>query len=211
MLELKLRKKRQIRRGSGRGSDVTERLTFSSLITIKLFHSFIKKFNVKKLFIFCAAVFISATAFCQMDSADQQAPYLKYPTIPEFTLYKAPDSTAFNREDLKKKKNTIFIVFSPECSHCQHETEMLTENIKQFKNTQFVMLTYLPFNEMMDFYHHYHIANYPQITMARDTKFFFPIYFRVRNLPSIFVYDKSGHLKKSFEGDVKPESLIAAL
>src|SRR5690242_4493922 len=76
---------------------------------------------------------------------------------------------------------------------------------------EFVMLTYLPFNEMMDFYHHYHIANYPQITMARDTKFYFPIYFRVRNLPSIFIYDKTGHLKKSFEGDVKPETLLAEL
>lgn len=166
---------------------------------------------MKKLFIFCAALFISASAFCQTDSAELQAPYMKYPTIPEFTLYKAPDSTAFNREDLKKKKNTIFIVFSPECSHCQNETEMLTQNIKRFKNTQFVMLTYLPYDEMMDFYNHYHIANYPQITMARDVKFFFPIYFRVRNLPSIYVYNKSGHLVKSFEGDVKPETLLAVL
>lgn|SRR5690242_5363547 len=178
---------------------------------IKVFYSFIKIYKVKKLFIFCAALFISAAGFSQTDSAAQDAPYLKYPTIPEFTLYKAPDSTAFTRENLKKRKNTIFIVFSPECSHCQHETEMLTENIKRFKNTQFVMLTYLPFNEMMDFYHHYQIANYPEITMARDTKFYFPIYFRVRNLPSIFIYDKTGHLKKSFEGDVKPETLLAAL
>ncbi len=174
-------------------------------------HSFIKNFAVKKLYIFCAAVFISASAFCQKDSAEQSAPYLKYPSIPEFTLYKAPDSTAFNREDLKKKRNTIFIVFSPDCSHCQHETEMLTQNMKRFKNTQFVMLTYLPYQEMMDFYNHYHIANYPEITMARDVKFFFPVYFRVRNLPSIFIYDKSGHLKKSFEGDVKPETLLAEL
>lgn len=180
-------------------------------MTINLFHIFIKNLHVKKLFIFCAAVFISASAFCQTDSAEQQAPYLKYPTIPAFTLYKAPDSTAFSREDLQKKKNTIFIVFSPDCSHCQHETEMLIENIKKFKNTQFVMLTYLPYDEMIAFYHHYRIANYPQITMARDTKFFFPIYFRVRNLPSIFIYDKKGHLKKSFEGDVKPETLLAQL
>lgn len=166
---------------------------------------------MNKILIFCAAIFISASAFCQTESAEEQAPYLKYPTIPEFTLYKAPDSTAFNREDLQKKKNTIFIVFSPECSHCQHETEMLIQNIRKFRNTQFVMLTYLPYNEMMDFYNHYHIGGYPQITMARDTKFFFPIYFKVRNLPSLFIYDKSGHLKKSFEGDVKPDTLLAQL
>lgn len=166
---------------------------------------------MKKLFIFCAAVFISTAAFCQTDSTEQEAPYLKYPGIPYFTIYKAPDSTAFTRDDLEKNKNTIFIVFSPDCSHCQNEAKMLTQNIKQFKNTQFVMLTYLPYDKMMAFYHVFRIANYPQITMGRDTKFFFPVYFRVRDLPSIFIYDKNGHFKKSFEGDVKPETILAEL
>ena len=88
---------------------------------------------------------------------------------------------------------------------------MLTQNINKFKNTQIVMVTYLSWEEMIAFYHHYKIANYPQITMARDTKFFFPVFFKVRNLPSIFVYDKKGNLKKSFEGDVKPETILAEL
>ena len=179
-------------------------------LQFKLLHSFIKNLPVKKLFIFCAAIFISAVAFCQTDST-QEAPYLKYPGIPYFTIYKAPDSTAFTRDELQKKKNTIFMVFSPDCSHCQNEAKMLTQNIKQFKNTQFVMVTYLPYDEMMAFYHVFKIANYPQITMGRDTKFFFPRYFKVRDLPSIFIYDKEGHFKKAFEGDVKPETILAQL
>jgi len=166
---------------------------------------------VKYLFIFSFTFLISFPAFCQKDSAAQPAPYLQYPTIPAFTLYTAPDSSAFTREDLKKNKNTIFIVFSPDCSHCQNEAKMITENIKQFKNTQFVMLTYLPYEEMMAFYKVFRIYNYPQITMGRDTKFFFPIYFGVKNLPGIYIYDKNGHFKKSFEGDVKPETLLAEL
>jgi len=166
---------------------------------------------VKYLFIFSFTFLISFPAFCQKDSAAQPAPYLQYPTIPAFTLYTAPDSSAFTREDLKKNKNTIFIVFSPDCSHCQNEAKMITENIRQFKNTQFVMLTYLPYEEMMAFYKVFRIYNYPQITMGRDTKFFFPIYFGVKNLPSIYIYDKNGRFKKSFEGDVKPETLLAEL
>ncbi|MEO8820769.1 MAG: hypothetical protein ABI267_08970, partial [Ginsengibacter sp.] len=113
---------------------------------------------MKKLFIFCAAIFISASAFCQTDSTKQEAPYLKYPGIPYFTIYKAPDSTAFTRDELDKKKNTIFMIFSPDCSHCQNEAKMLTQNIKKFKNTQFVMITYLPYDEMMAFYHVFKIA-----------------------------------------------------
>ena len=73
------------------------------------------------------------------------------------------------------------------------------------------MITYLPWEEMMMFYKVYKIANYPQITMARDTRFFFPVYFKVTNLPSLFVYDKEGKLVKSFEGDVKPETILEVL
>jgi cytochrome oxidase Cu insertion factor (SCO1/SenC/PrrC family) len=166
---------------------------------------------VKYLFLFLSGMLISAAAFCQNDSSEKQAPYLQYPTIPAFTLYTAPDSSAFTREDLKKNTNTIFMVFSPDCSHCQNEAKMLTENIKRFKNTQFVMLTYFPYDEMMAFYKVYRIYKYPQIRMGRDTKFFFPIYFGVRNLPGIYIYDRKGHFKKSFEGDVKPETILAEL
>ncbi len=73
------------------------------------------------------------------------------------------------------------------------------------------MVTHLPYAEMIAFYKNYKIASYPQITMAWDAKFFFPIFFKVKNFPSIFVYDKKGNFKKSFEGSVKLEDIIAAL
>lgn len=97
------------------------------------------------------------------------------------------------------------MIFSPDCEHCQHETEMLLADITKFKNAQIVMVTYLPYEDMIAFYKNYKIANYPEITMARDTKYFLPVFFKVRNLPSIFVYDKKGNFKKRFEGSVKPD------
>ncbi len=142
---------------------------------------------------------------------DEEPVYLRFPTIPTFTVYKAPDSTEFSRENLQKKKPVLFIIFSPDCEHCQHETEELIANIDKFRNTQIVMVTYLPYDEMIAFYKNYKIANYPQITMARDTKFFFPVFFKVKNLPSIFLYDKKGDFKKAFEGSVKIDSIAAEL
>lgn len=164
---------------------------------------------MKKLFFLSLFIITSFIAFCQDDST---APvYKRFPTIPSFTVFKAPDSTAFSKDDLVKKKETIFMIFSPDCEHCQHETEALLADINKLKNTQIVMITYLPYNEMMAFYKNYKIANYPQITMARDTKFFFPVFFKIRNLPSIFVYDKKGNFKKNFEGSVKIDTIAAAL
>ena len=57
------------------------------------------------------------------------------------------------------------------------------------------MVTYLPYKEMTQFYKDYKIAHYPIITMGVDPKFFFPIFFKVHNFPSIYVYDKGGKLK----------------
>jgi thiol-disulfide isomerase/thioredoxin len=154
---------------------------------------------------------ISYSGFSQASSSEEPPVYLRFPTIPQFTIYKAPDSTLFTRENLKKRVATVFFVFSPDCEHCQHETEALIKNIKKFKNTQILMVTHLPYADMMAFYKKYKIANYPQIIMARDTQFFFPVFFKVRNFPSIFVYDKKGNLKKNFEGSVKIEDILAEL
>lgn len=166
---------------------------------------------MKHLFIFSFSLLLCTSVFSQANQASDQPVYLRFPNIPEFTVYKAPDSTAFTRDDLHKKKSTVFIIFSPDCEHCQRETELITKNIGSFKNTQIVMITYLPYEEMIGFYKKYRIANYPQIVMARDTKFFFPVFFKVKNLPSIFVYDKKGKFKKSFEGDVKTQTIINEL
>lgn len=166
---------------------------------------------MKNLFTLLMGIVIACPVFSQSPAPNESAVYLRFPTIPQFTVYKAPDSTAFTREDLQKKKETVFFIFSPDCGHCQHETEALIENINAFKNAQIIMITYLPYGEMMKFYKIYHIAKYPQITMARDNKFFFPVFFKVQNLPSIFVYDKKGNFKKSFEGSVKMEDILKEL
>jgi thiol-disulfide isomerase/thioredoxin len=164
---------------------------------------------LKKLIPLALLLVFCATVFAQVDST---APvYERFPTIPQFTVFKAPDSTAFSRNNLEKRKPVVFMIFSPDCEHCQHETEMLLADIKKFKDAQIVMVTYLPYNEMMAFYRTYKISSYPEITMARDTKFFFPVFFKIANLPSIFVYDKKGNFKKKFEGSINPDLIVAEL
>jgi thiol-disulfide isomerase/thioredoxin len=152
-------------------------------------------------------VSLALIGFSQVDTLPV---FKRFPYVPQFTIYKAPDSTAFTREDLKRRP-AIFIIFSPDCEHCQHETKELISNIDKFKKIQIIMVTYLPYEEMIKFYKDYKIANYPEITMGRDTKFFFPIFYKVQNLPTIIVYDKDGKLKDSFEGTVSIDKVAAAL
>lgn len=162
---------------------------------------------MKKLFLLVFLLSSSTFLFAQ---DDEQPVYKRFPSIPQFTVYTAPDSVAFSKDNLKKK-TTIFFIFSPECGHCKHETQLMLDNIKKFRNTQIVMITHFPFAEMMQFYKDFRIAHYPQITMARDTRYFFPVFFKVENFPSLFVYDKKGNFKKSFEGSVKMDDLLGSL
>ena len=171
--------------------------------------TFKKILIVKNFFFLAFALLITQFTFAQADST--KPIYLRFPSIPQFTIYKASDSTTFTREDLKKRKPTIFIIFSPDCEHCQHETEALIANIDKFKDAQIVMVEYLAYDEMKKFYTNYKIENYPNITMGRDAKFFLPIFFKVESLPAIYVYDKKGNFKQSFSGSVKMDKIAAAL
>ncbi len=164
---------------------------------------------MKRLYILLFTIGFSCSVYSQADST--LPVYLRFPVIPQFTIYKAADSTAFTREDLIKKKPTVFIIFSPDCEHCQRETDSLIAHINLFHNSQIVMTTYLAHDLMVKFYHDYKIANHPEIIMGRDAKFFFPIFFRVQSLPAIYVYDKKGKFKKAFEGSVNMTKVAAEL
>ena len=73
------------------------------------------------------------------------------------------------------------------------------------------MFTWLPFSDMMTFYKNYKIANYPEITMAWDPKFFFLPYYHVGTYPMLIAYDKKGHLVKTFSGNINIEDVWKAL
>ncbi len=158
------------------------------------------------LFLFCYS------GFSQTNAAAEKTPaYVLNPSFPDFTVYKAPDSTAFTQKDLKKNEATLLMIFSPECGHCQNETRELIKNIDHFKNTQILMVTWLPYNEMVSFYKMFKLADYPQITVAWDRKDFFLPYYEVQMYPKLVVYDKKGKYVNSFSGPINLEDVWKAM
>lgn len=167
---------------------------------------------MKRLLFIAGCICISGYGFSQKNAAtDKRTDYIKNETFPDFTVYTAPDSSHFTKEDLKKKKATLLMIFSPECGHCQNETRELTKNIDHFRNAQILMVTWLPYSEMLNFYHTYQIAKYPQITMGWDKTDFFLPYYHVQSYPDLVVYNKKGKYVKSFSGDIKMEEVWKAL
>ena len=167
---------------------------------------------MKKLTLLSAFFLISYACFSQTSTKKDNAPtYISNPAIPDFKVYMAPDSTLFTNENFRKNKSTLIMVFSPECGHCQHVTNLLIDDINHFKNTQILMTTWLPYNEMISFYNNYKIANYPQITMGWDKADFFLPYYHVQSFPMLIAYDKKGKLIRAFDGNVKMETIWKAI
>jgi cytochrome oxidase Cu insertion factor (SCO1/SenC/PrrC family) len=167
---------------------------------------------MKSFLIVLSCLLISYGGFSQTKAATDNTPeYIKNPAIPDFTIYTAPDSATFTNHDLKKNKPVLLMIFSPECGHCQNETKELEKNIDHFKNVQIVMVTWLPYQEMMAFYHDYKIAEYPQITMGWDKKDFFLPYYHVQMYPDLVVYSKEGKYVNSFSGSINLEDVARAL
>lgn len=103
------------------------------------------------------------------------------------------------------------MIFSPECGHCQNVTTELTKNIQHFKNAQILMVTWLPYSEMLNFYHSYHIGEHPEITLGWDKKDFFLPYYQVQMYPKLVVYNKNGKYVNSFSGEINLEDVWKAL
>ncbi len=153
------------------------------------------------LFVFCA---IGTAIFAQAEIP----PYQQYKTVPSVKLI-LQDSTGWElKAKLDKTKPLMLVVFSPECDHCQQETEELLANIDKFKHVQIVMATPLPLDKMRDFIATYQLNNYPSITVGRDYAFILPTFFGLKNLPFHAFYNKKKELIGGFEGMMSVETML---
>jgi thiol-disulfide isomerase/thioredoxin len=128
-----------------------------------------------------------------------------------FSIINVADSTVFSRNELKKKKPVIIILFNPDCSHCIHFTKELLASYDLFKETQFVMISSLDHHLIKKFYEENKISNYPNIHMGRDGNFFLGTFYKPKNYPAIYIYDKKRNFVKSFDGDATIPKIAEAL
>src|SRR5579864_2134147 len=111
------------------------------------------------------------------------------PHLPFFNLLLSDSITRLNTAMIPEGKPTILLYFSPDCEHCQHETESLLHSMDSLKKIHFYFITTDSFDRMRVFYQHYKIHNYPNITIGRDYRFFFPNHFGSPVPPYLVIYD----------------------
>ncbi|HJS54017.1 MAG TPA: thioredoxin fold domain-containing protein [Chitinophagaceae bacterium] len=145
-------------------------------------------------FIFCA-ISLSGLAQTQPDP-----PYKRFPTVPPLKLLLPDSSTIFTDKDLKKNTPLFFILFSPDCEHCQKETEEIIDKIDSFKNIQIVMATFMPVDKMKAFYDNYKLSRFSNIIVGYDMQYMLATYYRISYTPFLAFYDKKGNLIDGIQG-----------
>ncbi|MEJ7611700.1 MAG: hypothetical protein WKF88_11025 [Ferruginibacter sp.] len=165
---------------------------------------------MKFIFIVLAIAFLSPAVFAQI-SDDSIPAYMRIPTVPPFKLMLAPDSMPFTKDQLKKKKPVIIMIFSPDCDHCLHSTEDMLAQYNDLKKAEIIMATALAFQHVKKFYRDYKLADYPAVKAGMDNTNFLGLFYEVRSYPAIYLYDKKGKFKAFFGPHTKWKEIAKSL
>ena len=137
----------------------------------------------------------------QAQVADTSQPYYKrFPVITPFQVLLSDSTTMYTKEQLPKGRPTVFMIFSPDCHHCQYEAEQIVNQKNELKNINIVMITMHPFDSMKDFIYKYRLNEVPNVIVGKDIYYLMPAFYKFHNLPFHAFYNKDGHLLSVFEG-----------
>ena len=161
---------------------------------------------MKTLFLLPLFLFAGLISFSQKDSTLLPA-YKRFPTVPPFRLLKIDSTSYFTKNDLKKNKPVLIILFNPDCDHYKHEIEEIIKDMDELKDVQIVMSTMMPFDTMKAFYEKYDLQKFENVTVGKDVQYILPSFYQIRFMPYLAMYDKKGNLLTTFEGTMKIQDL----
>ena len=130
--------------------------------------------------------------------------------MPNFS-YLTLENKVFTQENLGQNNPTLFIYFNSECDFCNHEAEMVQQNIEQLKAIQVVFISYEPIEKIKQFASKFKLLNHDNIYFLCDSKITFATTFDVKSMPCLVLYDKENNLIEKIKGQVKIETVLNKL
>lgn len=162
---------------------------------------------MKKIILFIAVTLLSKAVFSQYDTT---APYLKNKSLPNFSLL-SPDSVVFTQDILVEGKNTIIMLFNPECEHCQDQLQLLLSMEAISKSTNLILTSTETLKKIKTFFNKFHLEKYRWVHIGKDYKYFFGSFYRPKTIPVLAFYNKQKQLVYFKQGNVKKKEIVEAL
>lgn len=148
-----------------------------------------------------------------LTACSQDAPPNK--DIPPYRILNT-DSAYVTPANLKKNIPVMLVYFAPDCPHCQHLTQELIKHIKEFGNTQIMMITFVQpsrqFKAMTKFVKDYGLKKYPNITVGTEGyTYLVQKFYQVSTTPYEAVYNKQHKLVQTFAKIPDIKDLVMAV
>lgn len=148
-----------------------------------------------------------------LTACSQNAPPNK--DIPPYRILTS-DSVYETPANLKKNVPVLIIYFAPDCPHCQHLTMELTKHIKEFGNTQIVMITWFDpnrqFKALTKFVQDYQLKKYPNIKVGTEGyTYLVQKFYQVSTTPYEAIYNKNHKLVETFAKIPDVKDLVKAV
>ena len=140
-------------------------------------------------------------------AVDSNAPYMKDKRIPSFNITSIDGKEITNKQLPTKYKYTCIIIFSPDCSHCEHEASELSKNADKFKEVLFIWDSYREMDAIKKFAAKYNLAGQPNVIIGRDPTFSIPTFFRPKMTPFVAIYN-NGNLVRVWDQGAEVNELI---
>lgn len=162
---------------------------------------------MKSIYFFILFLSITLTA------CSQDAPLSK--DIPPYRILNT-DSVYVTPANLKKNIPVIVMYFAPDCPHCQHMTMEITKHIKEFGNTQIVMISFVnperQFKALTKFQKDYQLEKYSNITIGTEGyTYLMQKFYQIKTTPYFAVYNKNHKLVETFAKIPDVKDLIKAV
>jgi thiol-disulfide isomerase/thioredoxin len=151
-----------------------------------------------KTLLLILSLIMGSLAFSQSD----KKPYQRFPGLPPLKILMSDSATFYTKEAIPPNLPVLIMLFSPDCSHCQHETEEMMANREATKGLQIIMVTLDPLYKMNKFIADYKLNEMPNIMVGKDIYFTLPSFYDIKNLPYLALYNSKGEVFQTFEGTV---------
>lgn len=130
-------------------------------------------------------------------------------TFPSFDMLLADSVTRLNTATIEVGGPIVLLYFSPDCEHCQKETEAILGHMAVMKETRFLFVTNDPFDKLKAFKGYYKLDRYPNIILGRDEQFFLLRHFKGAYPPYLVLYDRQKQQRATYQGDTPVDTIIS--
>jgi len=129
--------------------------------------------------------------------------------LPSFNILLTDSVPRLNTAVIKEGVPIALLYFSPDCEHCQKETEAILRHMDYLKLAQFYFITNDPFDRLKLFKSYYKLDQYSNITIGIDEQFFLLRHFKGAYPPYLVLYDRQKRKRVAYQGEISVDTIIS--